>query len=101
MEGFSFLPIQPPEGPLDSRGIAIYMLSLLIGEDIRSACVSAQGWLELQVADGCVRIGPDRLNTEEVWAVTTDSPDPSRPHRWSVVLDDAGVVSVRTPSSSE
>lgn len=81
----------------DQRGPTIGSLSQLIAEEVSSAQVWSVGHLELMLGDCWIRMEAEEVNTEEVWSVTTDSPDPSFPHRWSITLDDVGNVVVHSP----
>lgn len=82
---------------LDQRGAALYVLCQLIGEDVSSVGVSGDGVLEFSLGACTVQVRADEVNTEEVWSITSDSPDPTHQHRWSVTLDELGNVSVHVP----
>lgn len=84
----------------DQRGVALYALCQLIGEEVSSVQISASGALDIFLGDWGVHLEPDEVNTEEVWSIVSDSPDPAYPHRWSVTLDDVGNLLVHTPGKS-
>lgn len=82
---------------LDQRGLALYVLCQLIGEDVSSVHIFGDGALEFSLGGCGVQLHADEVSTEEVWSITSDSPDPNYQHRWSVTLDELGDVSVHVP----
>jgi hypothetical protein len=77
---------------------AVYQL---IGREVHGANVSATGTLEIELGDTRLFAEPDgETDLEEVWSVVSDSPEANADHRWRVILDDFGVISIRTPNPS-
>lgn len=82
------------------RTLAIGLLSELIGQDVDSAQILDEGALSITLGPNQVQLAQEAVDAEEVWSITSDSPDPSYKHQWSVTLDDTGRVSVHTPRSA-
>lgn len=85
----------------DKRGAALYVLCQMIGEEVSSVEIAGSGALLFHLGSCCVQLHLDEVNTEEVWSITSDSPDPNHKHQWSVTLDEFGQVAVHVPSSSD
>ncbi len=86
---------------LDQRGVALYMLCQLIGEDVTSVQILDDRLLDFSLGGCEVRLYADEANTEEVWSITSDSPDPMFKHRWSITLDELGDLVVCVPARSD
>lgn len=74
------------------RIIAISRLFPLFGKQVISAAVGSAGALSINVDGVEIRCEADEINFEEIWAVMSDSPNPSENHRWYIALDDAGII---------
>lgn len=83
----------------ERRAQAFCTTYLLIGQKVTATSISATG--ALQIDFGAMSLsaeadGKDEL--DEVWAVSSDTPDTSVDHDWYIALDDNGALSLRTPA---
>lgn len=83
----------------ERRAQALCATYLLIGQRVTATNISDSGTLQIDLDAKSLRVEADSEdNLEEIWAVMSDTPDTSVDHRWYMVLDDAGALSVRIPT---
>jgi hypothetical protein len=81
----------------EKRSLMLARAYLLIGKEVTFANVSKSGLLEIHLMNNIIYAKPDdEENMEEVWTVTSESPDVNFHHQWYISLDDTGCLSVRT-----
>lgn len=81
------------------RASALGEVYRLIGQEVAVAGVSDSGALQIRLGGKSLRAeADDDTGLEDVWSVSSDSPDVTADHRWHVSLDDSGAISARLPS---
>lgn len=69
----------------------------LLGAEIASAAIATDGSLSLQMDRHVVRLLPMADEPDEIWSVTSDTPEALGDHRWRVTLSDSGRLVVKRP----
>ena len=69
----------------------------LIGQDVTGACISENGMLTIECGNAIILVLRETDEFEEVWEITSDTPDPNKPHNWSLVLTDESELIVQKP----
>lgn len=81
----------------DSREKLLGQLYRLIGKEIIEIDIDPSGVLELHLGSGNLIFAGDEVNFEEIWSVTSDTPEPYANHDWAVTLTDERQLVTRKP----
>ncbi len=91
--------LTPSDDFFDQRASALATLYPLLGQLVAGAALSDKGSLQIDVGGKRICVDAEEAELEEVWSVTSDSPDASVLHRWQITLDDCGALAVHTPAN--
>ena len=81
----------------DSREKLLGQLYRLIGKEITEIDIDPSGILELSFEKGNLIFAGDETDLEEIWSVTSDTPEPYAKHDWAVTLTDERELVTRRP----
>jgi hypothetical protein len=73
---------------------AIYSL---LGDEVASAAIGGDGSLALQMSRDTILLLPMAEEPDEIWSVTSDTPEALGEHRWRVTLSDSGRLVIKQP----
>ena len=72
-------------------------LYTLIGKEITAVDIDPSGVLELRFENGSLVFAGDDTDLEEIWTITSDTPEPYGDQPWAVVLTDERDLVTRKP----
>lgn len=80
-----------------SREKLLGQLYRLIGKEITEIDIDPSGILELHFESGNLIFAGDETDLEEIWSITSDTPEPYAKHDWAVTLTDERELVTRRP----
>ena len=98
-EGIASNGISIPRGDdfFAAREKLLGQLYRLIGKEITAVDIDPSGALELRFETGNLVFAGDDTDLEEIWAITSDTPEPYGDQPWAVVLTDQRELVTRRP----
>ncbi len=70
----------------------------LLGEEVTAVSIAGDGALTLDVARQAVTLQPGPDEPDEIWSVTSDTPEALGDHRWRATLSNSGRLVVKQPA---
>lgn len=91
--------ITPPGGDdfFDSRAKFLGQIYYLIGKKVTEVDIDPNGVLELSFEKRSLIFARDETDLEEIWSVTSKTPDPYAKQEWAITLTDDGQLVTRKP----
>ena len=83
----------------DSRERVLEEVYRLIGKEVLEIDIDPTGILELRFETGNLIIAGDETDLEEIWSVTSDTPEPYGDQDWAITLTDQGELVTRQPQN--
>jgi len=82
----------------EGRTALVGQLYQLLGDSVFSATIAPDGALGLQFTDHALDVRAGEDEQDEIWSVTSDTPEPLGEHRWRVTLSNSGRLVVKQPA---
>lgn len=80
------------------RGQFLPAVYRLLGEEVTAVSIAEDGALTLEVGRQAITLLPDADEPDEIWSVTSDTPEALGDHRWRVTLSNSGRLVVKQPA---
>lgn len=81
----------------DKRAGFLAAVYRLLDDEIASVAIAADGALTLALSCRAIVLMPGPDEPDEIWSITSDTPETFGEHRWRVTLSDSGRLVVRQP----
>ena len=82
----------------DSRALFLPSIYRVMGDEVSSIAISGDGALTLELTQQAIVLQPGDSEPDEIWTVTSDTPETLGEHRWRVTLWNSGRLVVKQPT---